>query len=326
MPKVSSAPEDAFHFKGTFEDGWGEVVDAKAVVFQYPPAKETGRQDPPALFAELSIERHRDGESGKVGTPAEQVLLSIQRASKESGVLDACHPGDYPDGNVDADPIDKGGDLGAEGNTLFAIQDGYQLNDKTKWMSFTASLQEKGFKPAVLKRTYFNDLIGLKAYFKTETRQKFRDNQTNDPTVFVVTEIKQFPYEKQATGKVGAKKKETASAASPKANAVPAVPAASAGAGQAALAPNGAAGADASDLATSIVQEVSAKKKGVSLPNTNKLKLEFLMGVNAHKPPVPADSKKAVIDQLSDVDWLLGVGMAYELFSAGEDGSIKFAS
>lgn len=321
MAKVSSAPEDAFHFKGTFEDGWGEVVNAKSVIFQYPPNKETGKQDPPGLFVQLDIERHRDGEGNKIGTPPEEMLLSIQRAGKESGVLDTCHPGDYPDGNLEADPIDKGGELGAEGNTLFATQDGYQINDKTKWMSFTTSLQEKGFKPAILKRTYFPDLIGLRAYFKTETRKKFRDDQTTDPTVFIVTEIKQFPYEKgaAASGKVGAKKPAAAKAA-----ATPASPATPAAAPAAAAPATAAAAVDPSELATAIVQEVSASTKGATLPNVQKLKLGFLMGVNAHKPPVPAESKKAVIDQLSDVDWLIGVGAAYDLFTANDDGSIKF--
>src|ERR1700685_2768172 len=102
MPRVSSAPEDAYHFKGTFEEGWGKVTSARAIVFQFPPQKEAsndrpaGHQDPPQLMVELDIQRYADGEGAKSGAPPEQVLLSIQKPSKDTGMLDACHPGNYP--------------------------------------------------------------------------------------------------------------------------------------------------------------------------------------------------------------------------------------
>ena len=88
MPRVSSAPEDAFHFKGSFEEGWGEIVDAKSVVFQYPPQKEAsgnrlaGFQSPPGLFVCLSIQRYLD-KTTKAGVPAEEVMLSLAAAGKE---------------------------------------------------------------------------------------------------------------------------------------------------------------------------------------------------------------------------------------------------
>jgi hypothetical protein len=314
MPKVSSAPEDAFHFKGGFADGWGEILSAKALVFQFPPDKDTGRQNPPGLFACLEIQRHNDGEGSKSAEQPSEVLLSIQSAGKDTGTLDACHPGNYPNDNPELDPVDVGGELGAEGNTLFAVQDGYQLNDKTKWMSFTASLQEKGFKPAVLKRTFFPDLVGLRAYFKTETRKKFRDDQTADPTVFVVTEIKQFPYEKGAV-------KATAKKAGAPAAAKAAAPAASA------PTPPVAGDLSAEDIATAIITDTLAPaQKGAVLPDIKKLKILSFMAINKHKPAVPAEMKKLVQEQLGDEEWLVAIGEATGLFQVEADNRIQFAS
>ena len=316
MARVSSAPEDAFHFKGTFEDGWAEVIGAKALVFQYPPSKEArgdrpaGHQDPPGLFACLELQRHVDGDGNKAGTPPEEVLLSIQRASKDTGMLDACHPGNYPEGDTNADPGDCGGDLGSEGNTLFAVADGYQLNDKTKWMAFTQSLQEKGFKPAILKRTYFPDLIGLRAYFKTETRKKFRDDQTADPTVFAVTEIKQFPYEKGAAKPVATTKDKPG----PKSQPTTVAPAAT----------SSSATLGAEDIASAIVTTtLTNTQKGHTLNDGKKLRVLALMAINLHKPAVPPALKKAVIDCMTE-DWLTAIATAHDLIDVADDGKITF--
>jgi len=161
MPKVSSAPEDAYKFKGSFEEGWGVITGACAIVYQFPPQKEAsegrqaGHQDPPGLFAQLTIQRYSDGEGNKAAAAEEEVLLSIASADKMDGQLNAVHPGKYEDGNPESDATDMGGSLGATGDTLFALADGYQINDNVKWMRFCASLVEKGFKPAILKRTTF---------------------------------------------------------------------------------------------------------------------------------------------------------------------------
>ena len=193
--RVSSAPEDALHFKGAFADGWGRVTDARAIVFQFPATEKNPTPQAPALFVSIEIQRMKDGDGTAELTPPEEVLLSVQSADKATGELTLVHPGVYSDGKLDGEPDDAGGELGAVGNTFFAVKDGYQINDKTKWMTFTTSLQEKGFKPQILKRSYLPDLIGLYAYFETQTKKKFRDDMAADPTVFVVREIKQFPYE-----------------------------------------------------------------------------------------------------------------------------------
>lgn len=333
MPRVSSASEDAYHFKGTFADGWGLVTAAQAVMFQFPPDKETGQQNPPSLFVELTIQRHQDGDGHASATPPEQVLMSIARPNKETGEMDQIHPGNYPDGNMSADPVDCGGNLGAAGNTLFALADGYQLNDNCKWMRFTRSLEEKGFRPAILKRTYFPDLNGLRAYFKTEKLKKWRDDQEADPTAFVVSEIRQFPYEAgaqtaaAAASTTGRGKKgqgqQSASAPAPAAAAPAPSPPAAAPA-PAAPATNGTASAE--DLATAvIIQTLAPAKKGTALPNIAKLKVEAFMAINKHKPTVPVELKSAVQQQMQDEDWLIAVGVMNNLFVIAEDGKVTFA-
>ena len=112
------------------------------------------------------------------------------------GQLNAVHPGKYEDGNPESDATDMGGALGATGDTLFALADGYQINDNVKWMRFCASLVEKGFKPAILKRTYFPDMVGLYAFFKNVTKKM----GNYDSKLFVVDKIVRFPYEKSAAG------------------------------------------------------------------------------------------------------------------------------
>jgi hypothetical protein len=216
-----------------------------------------------------------------------------------------------------------GGELGAEGNTVFAAQDGFQFNDKVKYMRFCQSLQERGFKPAILKRTYFPDFIGLRAFFKTETSKMTIKGQDRDASIFIVTEIKQFPYE-QAAAKPKAAPKGKANA--------------SAGA---AAKPNGAAtptattttatatttiAASAEDIATDIVTTtLRTAKSGQTISDSKKLKVEALMAVIKHKPPVPTELKKAVNETLSNEDWLLTVGQVNEVFSVDDNGRIVFA-
>ena len=321
MPRVSSAPEDAFHFKGTFEEGWGEVTDAKAVVFQYPPNKDTSKQDPPALYCELTIQRLTDGEGAKAPSPPEQVLLKIAGPDKLDGTLSACHPGNYPDGNLDADPVDCGGELGAEGNTLYAVQDGFSLNDKVKYMRFCSSLQEKGFRPAVLKRTYFPDFIGLRAYFKNVT-EKSRSAEFSDANLFVVDKVTRFPYERQAGAAAQpATPPKRPAGRPPKAPAAAAAPQTSAPASA-----NGGTELTAEDIATAIITEtLAASQKGATLSDIKKLKVTAFLAINKHKPAVAPELKKAVQDQLGDEQWLAAIGEATGTFSLLDTGQVQFA-
>ena len=321
MARVSSAPEDAYKIKGSFADGWGEIIDAKSVVFQYPPDKESGRQDPPGLFVSLTIQRLQSGDGEKSAEEPSEVLLSVQRASTDTGTLDKIRPGNYPAPDLAADPVDCGSDLGSEGNTFFAVQDGFQINDKVKWSIFTQSLQEKGFKPGVLKNTYFPDLVGLRAHFKTETRKKFRADQATDPTAFVVSEIKRFPYE-QTAGKAAAKTTVAAGKVGKPAAAPSKTPAAT----PTPAASGGDTGDDAEEIAQAIITTTLAQNNtGKSFTDIKKLKMAAFMSINKHKPAVPAELKPEVTKLLSDEDFITSIGVAGDVFVANDDGSFTFA-
>lgn len=321
MPKVSSAPEDAYRFKGSFEEGWGTVVGASFLNFQFPPTKEAkgnrpaGSQDPPQLMCRLEIQRYIDGEGNKNPAPPEEVLLPIQKPDKMTGELTACHPGKYPDGNVEGDPEDMGGDLGAEGDTLYAMQDGYAINEKCKYMRFTQSLQEKGFKPAILKRTWAADLVGLYGFFKNV--QVKGQTAEFDGTAFVVDKIVRFPYEKTAGG-AGDKAKP---AAKGKAGAT-AVAAAAPAAAAATTASNDF---DADETIMAIMTDtLGPAKTGQTLKDMKKVRLEALMALNKHKPAVESGNKKAVMDAMTEAK-LKEIGEATGTFAVADDGSVTFA-
>ena len=56
MPIASFHPEDMY--KGGFgvQEGMVEVVEAKAIVYQFPPNKVTGEQQPPACYVLVSFQ------------------------------------------------------------------------------------------------------------------------------------------------------------------------------------------------------------------------------------------------------------------------------
>ncbi len=322
MPKVSSAPEDAYRFKGSFEEGWGVITGACAIVYQFPPQKEAsegrqaGHQDPPGLFAQLSIQRYADGEGNKAAAAEEEVLLSIAGADKMDGQLNAVHPGKYEDGNPESDAVDMGGALGATGDTLFALADGYQINDNVKWMRFCASLVEKGFKPAILKRTYFPDMVGMYAFFKNVTKKM----GNYDSKLFVVDKIVRFPYEKSAAGDAAKGKGKSAAAASK--------PAAASATNAAAATTTGATSNgsfDADEIIMAVLTETLAPAKtGQTLKDLKKVRLESLMALNKHKPAVDAANKKAVMDAMTEAK-LQEIGEATGVFSVAKDDSVTFA-
>jgi hypothetical protein len=318
MPKVSSAQKDAFHFKGGYEDGWGEVVDAKALMFQFPPTKETkgnrpaGSQDPPALYLSMSIQRYAD-KNTKLGTPPEEVLLPIARPDKAGNPL-PIHPGNYPDGDLSKDVVDCGDGLGAEGNTVFAVQDGYAFNDKVKYMLFCKSLEEKGFKPAVLEATYFPSLIGMIANFKTELGKKFRDDM-DDPKVFVVTEIAKFPYEGKQTKSVS--KAVFKTVPTQQVNGAP-VPKATV---ETAEASAEADESGAEGIALAILAQTAKKYSGQTMPDIKKLKVAVITEINNYKPAVQPDDRKQVQEFFKNNEWLQESGVL-EGIDFQADGSI----
>jgi hypothetical protein len=238
-----------------------------------------------------------------------------------TGELTACHPGKYPDGNVEGDPEDMGGALGAEGDTLFAMQDGYAISDKCKYMRFTASLQEKGFKPAILKRTWAADLVGLYAFFKNV--QVKGGSAEFDGTAFVVDKIVRFPYEKSAAGDAAKGGKGKPAAASK-----PAAPAPDSAAAFNKAKEDTAKAQflfDADEIVMAVLTETLAPAKtGQTLKDLKKVRLESLMALNKHKPAVDAANKKAVMDAMTETK-LQEIGEATGVFTVADDGSVTFA-
>ena len=321
MPRVSSAPEDAFHFKGSFEEGWGEIVDAKSVVFQYPPQKEAsgnrpaGFQSPPGLFVCLSIQRYLD-KTTKAGVPAEEVMLSLAAAGKDTGMLDSVHPGRYPNGDLNAEPEDCGAELGTEGDTIVAIKDGFALNDKTKWMTFATSLTEKGFKPAELKASYFPALIGTIAHFKNETRKGSGNIPNYD--VFVVSEIAKYGYEnkKKGAAKDGSKEVSKSGANAPSSGATRAE------------ATDEAQGAESGAIETvcrNLAAAMVSKNKGATLTDIKKARLAVLMEINNHKPPITDAALRKGVQDTVTFEWLQEYGLDTGSFDVQPDNKVVFA-
>lgn len=327
MARVSSAPEDAYVMKSGFIEGWGEVVGAKALVFQFPPAKKAsdtrkeGDQDPPALFLALEIQRLNADGTKAPGDPEEK-LLKIANPSKMTGQLDDLHPGNCADDNFDNEPTDCGGELGAEGNTLFAAQEGFQLNDKTGWMMTAKSLEEKGFKPAILRRSFFPDLIGLVAEFETVTIPK-TGKQQFESSLFGVKSIKVYPYEKGTKGNAAAPKAtgkgKPAPAAAKNTSAASAPPSTTqtAPVGDA----NGMVDLSPEDFLTDLIGKYAAGKKGATVTDLKKLKMEVLLYGTKH---AKSQMTKATTDSLTE-DFLQVVGMTSGLYEVGDDGKVQFA-
>ena len=330
MPRVSSAPEDTFHMKGSWQDGWDKIVACQSIVFQFPPMKEAkygreaGWQGPPELYAELTVQRYLDGDGNVSPSQPEEILLKIQGPNKETGLLDLFHPGNYPDGNLGAEPEDAGGELGAVGNTVYSLKEGLQLMENCKWVKFCASLQEKGFKKEILRRTYFPDMVGLYAFIKTVTGKKYNDKMDSDPTWLVASEVKEWPYEKKATGasstgKKAAGKPPAASAPGPK-------PVANAAASPSAVESNGAGELTVEEWAVAVVTDTLVPaKRGQVVASVAKLKVDAFMAISKHKPSVPAVLKKEVQNQLGNEEWLVDLG-AIAGYEVQADGKVSFAN
>ena len=316
MPRANFNPDEAYHASTGFKEGWGTVVDYKALVYQFPPTKnvrpgsnrKVGDQDPPALYGALSIQPC--DPDGKPTEDTQEVLLSIAKPNKETGTLDIVRPGNFPDGDLNGEPEDCGGDPGAEGNTLYCEKDGWSPSDKCKWVLFTKSLKEKGFKPDVINRGYFPDLVGLVAHFKTEDVPK-QSSSDFDSTKFIVTEIKRYPYEKAAAKPAKAAPK-AAAAANGKANGV-AKP----------ERVESTSDDSAEDIALNLLTDVVAKKyKGKRLKDLKALKVAAHMAASSI---TPESLQKEVRAQFADPAWLTDIGVSADLFVVEADGQVAFA-
>ena len=298
MPKASLATKDAYEMKGGFQEGWGEVVDAKSGVVQYNASKKTGIQLAPFLGLVISIQKTDEHGKPTGDEPVEEML-------KLHGNLTEMRPGKI-NGRDDNDPedVDENGTLGSEGNCIFVAQDGIKINKNNKGMIFIKSLEEHGFKPEILGAGYFPDLIGLRAHFKTIVGQKISADG-GDPTYLVVDKISQYPYEKKA-----AAKGKTAPAAKTAAKINGAV-------GIATVADSNSDDSKARELLTLIATEQS----GNTMP-VQKLNVIAFQKIAKDKTIEVSDRKK-IQELVKNVEWLSEAGAEIGLMVDG--GDVTFA-
>lgn len=214
MPKVSFNPDDMYQGGGGIgvPECWGEVIGCHAEIVQWQPKKGTNEQQPRLLSCMLQVQPYEDETfAATKGDPATQeMVIEWGRKDDATGELQplALRPGVAKDAE-DPDPADQGEAIGTQGNTLVGS---VAVNLNNAFGAFCKSLTTRGFKPAILGRGYFPDLIGLRAHFKHE-KQKSKSGKEFEN--FIVDQpIKQFPYEQAAktTTKGAAKKPATAAA------------------------------------------------------------------------------------------------------------------
>lgn len=191
MGKMSFATKDAS--KGGFgiQEGNVEVINACAVVHQFPPNKKTGDQGPANCYIALDLQK-LDKNLKPDGTDPERNYYTIGGAPFGESNLDTFHPGNAANAD-DADPEDLGDEDGVEGNCVNCLDES-KFSDRCKWMTLVGSLEKLNFKPDILANGFFPDLIGLKGHIKTEKGEKFNADQEKDPTFQIFDRIFEFPY------------------------------------------------------------------------------------------------------------------------------------
>jgi len=251
MAKASFATQDAYTPALGFQEGWARVTAASIVVFQFPADKKTGTQNPPALYQKLVFQKTDEKGKDLEDEPQDRLV-------RVTGDLEHQRPGQAASRD-DADPEDLGDELDTEGNVIY-VEEGVKINSKSALMVWNRSLEEKGFKVAILQAGYSPDLIGLAGYFKTVKQAKisFGDRDV-EPNCLVADKITVYPYE-------SAKKKPIAAATSTaavkgKVNGA-AKPVAKPAVVEEEEAGDAGSGGDAEDVATRILTELAAELTG----------------------------------------------------------------
>ena len=187
-----------------FEKGKGKVVSAIVCYDQ------VGEYDPKCGFR-VGIQRLDKNLKPTSDEPVEEFLGAGALEDKEGNPK--FHVGKAKSA-ADEDPEDLGDDMEVEGNCLWVDPDSpAHMDKKAKLAIFSASLQEKGFKPSLLNG-YAPNLIGLIAEFDQKLLEKGANfTGKNDPTALIVVQMIKAPYDKKA------------GAAAPAAPAAPAPPA-----------------------------------------------------------------------------------------------------
>lgn len=288
MGKLSFASKDAVVGGMGIQEGNVEIVAACGKVHQFPPNKKSGNQSAPFCCAAIQLQRLDKDMNPTEDEPQWEYLTY----GKDS--LEKYHPGNAssPD---DDDPEDLGSEVDTEGNTIFVVDESAKLRTTCKWMIFAKSLEAQGFKPDILGRGYFPDLVGTKGHVKTLTMEKI-DDSDKAPTCLVFDKIVVYPYSK------GGAKKAAAPAKS----------------GKAATAPPADEDADnpADEKAREVMTELSVEYSGKPIPVK---KIAALAQTKMIRARTPGKLQKQALDLIGSAEWLGEKG--YEV----EDGAVTFA-
>lgn len=283
MPKASFAKKDTLVGGLNFEEGWFEIVEAGSIVHEFPPSKETGESFGPGCNVRLMLQR-TDADGKRTNDDPIEEFFSC-------GSLEKFHPG-KASGRDDEEPEDQGDELGAEGNCIYSV-DGDRMYQSSKWVRFVNSLEAKGFSAEILAAGYLPDLVGTKGFATTITLPRGRNyTGKNEPRALVVDKITVKPYEKG--GKAGGK---SASAAAAKATTT------AKAAAKTNAAPKAESNGDSelSDTALSMLSILAGNCAGQTLTDKQiRAKMVSVMAKNG----VPAKQHKAMLDQVSDAEWL----------------------
>lgn len=291
-----------------FGEGWGEVVEAAAVVHQLSQNKTTGETYDPQPAVKLMIQRTDADGKATTEDPIEELF--------GCGALAKFHPG-IMDGPDDQNPEDQGDAVGAEGNCI--VSDGSKMNTKSKWAIFTAHLDKLGFKPAVLDAGYLPDLVGLKGFFTSIALPKDADRTyKRDPKALVMNKITKFPYDKGSSKGKGAAVASAGAGTAKNGKASPAAQVAAESAGDEEL----------EAAAVRILLHIAKANAGSSLATT-KLSGKLVTALNVGIPnedgktvPFPTKQHKGIQAYFKNAEWL--AEKAGELDYGLEDGVLSF--
>lgn len=300
MPKASFASKDAYEPKLGFQEGWGEIVEARTQVFQYPANRESGEQTPAFLAAVLLIQK-TDDQGNPVEEEAQEKVLRVEKD------LHKMRPGQAT-ARDDQDPEDQGDELDTQGNTIY-IEDGAKINKNSSWMVFVKSLEDKGFKAEILGEGYIPDLVGLRGHFVTTKGEKRNiGGRDVEPAYFLCDKITRYPYEQKAKATARTVAKPASSGTATNGNAKAAAAAAAAN--------------DAEAVARRILVELAPDLAGSS-KDIGKVKA---MAYGRLMKDKSRDRKqdKDIQTLFADADFLAAVGAELDLWIV-EEGSVVFA-
>jgi len=271
MPKLSLRYKDAEEANPnslSFKEGWGLITAAKCAIHQFPPSKKTGTQADEGCKVILTIQRTDSNGKPDGSEPVEEYLNA---ANKKDGVIPTW-PG-LAKSRDDQNPKNLGAEMGTEGNCF----QGKIPHPQSKFMVFSQSLEQRGFKPEVLNEGYLPDLVGTVAEFTTESRQV---NGSSYPQL-LVKNIKVYGYETQKAAS-GAKSAPTPTNGTAK---------------------SAAKSVDPGDVALELLQEIIAANPGVEVAYTKMPTKAFrYLAANKSEKPTKEEARKL----LGDREWLEG--------------------